>query len=130
MQNMNMEKGKFMKIIKEENITYSSRESASMLGEIVGLTAPINKREYSVAITKLEAGGTVTRHRHAVSDEIYIFTEGCCEMQVNGKSVRASKGTVTVIEPGDWHEILPCCENVTFYAVSFPAFRPEDFLTD
>ncbi|MCX6053989.1 MAG: cupin domain-containing protein [Chloroflexi bacterium] len=120
-----------MKMLREINIEYiNNLENASKLGVIVGLTAPILKKDYSIAITRLGPSGTVIRHYHVVSDEVYLFIEGSCIMKVNSDTLLAQPGTVVVIESGDWHEILPCEDVVSFYALSFPAFKPEDFLTE
>ncbi len=120
-----------MKLLHDREVSYRpQKEAASMLGELVGRTAPLHSAAYSIAATRLGKGGSVQRHYHAVSDEIYLFTEGACTMAVNGATFRVQAGSAVVLEPGDRHEILPCAAPVVFYAVSVPPFVPEDFLTE
>lgn len=120
-----------MDTLHETDLTYfKDTQAHSSLAEILGLTAPLHRDAYSLAVTRLEKGGTVIRHHHQVSEEIYIFTEGRCVMQVDGTPIHAAPGTVVAIHPGEHHEILPSAEAVTFYALSIPPYRPEDFLTE
>lgn len=120
-----------MKLLHEKDLSYiDNRENLSSLSEIIGKTAPMKSDDYSVALTHLETGGSVKSHYHLSSDEIYIFTEGCCEMVINNKTFPVQKGSVILIEKNDWHEILPCNEPVRFYAISVPPFTPEDFLVE
>ncbi len=100
----------------------------SILGEIVGLTAPIYRQNYSIAVTHLEPGGSGEKHYHAESDEVYLFTSGHCTMKINDRIIRTEPGMVVIVEPPDLHEILPCEEEVTFYTFSIPPFKPEDYI--
>lgn len=120
-----------MQQLYKNEMTYFGNEACrSALSELVGRTAPIRKTTYSIAETKLEVGGTVARHYHMVSDEVYIFTKGKCTMRINGQVIQGEAGDIFVIEPGDRHEILPVQEQTEFYAISFPPYSPEDYLTE
>lgn len=118
-----------MKVLKEKDFSYMSGFSHEKeLGEIIGKTAPILSEEFSLAITNLEVNGSVMKHYHNISDEIYVFCSGEGVLIVNGEEVQFGKGDVVIIEKGDWHEILPVTVPVTFYAFSIPPYLPEDFL--
>ncbi|MDO4198432.1 MAG: cupin domain-containing protein [Erysipelotrichaceae bacterium] len=120
-----------MKLLKDKDIESANGAGETfLLGEIIGKTAPIHKEDYSIAVTVLEKGGKVIPHYHKISDETYIFIEGSCVMKINGELIDISKGTTIVIEPGDVHEILPAEEKCVFYAITIPAFIPEDFIAD
>ena len=110
-----------MQIIRQSELTLAENfQSRSYLAEIAGLTAPIHTDKCSIALTRLAAGGSVVRHYHKASDEIYIFTEGRCTMCVDGAILQAGAGTVVLVEPGERHEIFPTDEPAAFYAVSIP----------
>lgn len=120
-----------MDIFCGNDLHFAENKAAdSSLAELFGLTAPAHRDSYSLALTRLEKGGTVVRHHHAASEEIYLFTEGRCTMAVEGTRIDAAPGTVVAIRPGEQHEILPCPEAAAFYALSIPPYRPEDFLTE
>ena len=119
-----------MKIIQNSGIRFDENlECSSRLGEITGLTAPIFKKEYSIALKQMEKGGTVIPHYHREADEVYIFIKGQCRMNINGEALQIEPGTIVVIEPEDIHEILPAPEEVSFYAITVPPYRPEDFIS-
>lgn len=119
-----------MKLLKAKDICYMQGLShPKELGEIIGKTAPIVSDKFSLAITNLEQNGSVAKHYHNISEEIYIFCSGQGVMIVNGEKIPFAKGDAVVIEVGDWHEIVPVDAPVTFYALSIPPFLPEDFLT-
>lgn len=118
-----------MKIIQNSGIRFDENpECSSRLGEIAGLTAPIFKEKYSIALTHLDKGGSVIPHYHREADEIYIFVKGHCQMKINREIIQIEAGTIVVIEPEDVHEVLPAPEEVSFYAVTVPPYKPEDFI--
>ena len=118
-----------MKILQNDGIRFDENpECFSRLGEITGLTAPIFKEKYSIALTHLDKGGSVIPHFHREADEIYIFVKGRCQMKINEEVIQIAAGTIVVIEPEDVHEVLPAPEEVSFYAITVPPYKPEDFI--
>ncbi len=118
-----------MKILKAKDISYLEGFSHKKeLGEIIGKTAPILSESFSLAITNLEKNGSVAKHYHNISEEIYIFCSGEGVLIVNEEEILFEKGDTVIIEKGEWHEIMPVGAPVTFYALSIPPFSPEDFL--
>ena len=80
--------------------------------------------------TKLRKGAAEEKHRHAVTEEVYMFTAGSCRMKINGKEECFSAGDLLVAETGDAHEILEALEDTEFWVLTVPAFDPGDYLTD
>ena len=120
-----------MDILHEKDLCYFEDPQAhSSLAEIMGLSGPLHRRAYSLAETRLQKGGTVIRHHHNASEEIYLFTAGHCVMQVDDARINAAPGTVIAIQVGERHEILPTAEDVVFYALSIPPYQPEDFIAE
>ena len=118
-----------MQIIRQSELTLAENfQSRSYLAEIAGLTAPIHTDKCSIALTRLAAGGSVVRHYHKASDEIYIFTEGRCTMCVDGAILQAGAGTVVLVEPGERHEIFPTDEPAAFYAVSISELNKKAYV--
>lgn len=120
-----------MKLLRKQQQTYFvNHADKSQLAEIVGLTAPMSNSQCSIAITDIGVGGKVIKHKHNQSEETYVFTKGGCTMLINGNAVEVCEGDSVLIEIGDWHEILPCNSEVSFYAVTCPPYRMEDFIME
>jgi len=59
----------------------------------------------SLAEATVDAGGSTTRHRHRVSEEIYYLIEGTAEMELDGEVRTVGPGDAILIPPGAWHTI-------------------------
>jgi mannose-6-phosphate isomerase-like protein (cupin superfamily) len=72
----------------------------------------------SLAEATVPAGGTTIRHLHRVTEELYAFTEGLGEMELDGETFEVRAGDTVVIPPGAPHGlrntgevplVLLCC---------------------
>jgi len=108
---------------------FSNPDSKSNLYEIMGLTAPIANKLCSIALTQIDAGGYVIKHKHIKSEETYVFIKGSAEMIINGLITKVSAGDTVLIERHDIHELKANNENgVEFYAITVPPFIEDDFI--
>lgn len=120
-----------IKVNEHDLAPVASGDQGSLLYEIVGRTAAIAYSHLSVAKTVLSTGATVERHYHQASDEIYLFTTGTGQMEVNEERFAVGPGDVVLIEPHDRHEVVAESEDdLEFYAITRPAFSPDDYLIE
>lgn len=119
-----------MKYIREEEALRLDKGNGSSLAEFIGRAAAIRRDGYGVAKTKLAAGAREEKHRHSVTEEVYLFIRGDCRMRVNGEEYRLSGGDLLLAEPGDEHEITEAVEETEFWVLTVPAFEADDYLTN
>lgn len=119
-----------MKKIEFDNtIEIPNESSKSTLYEMMGLTAPIKNTSCSIALTQIDPGGSVIRHKHIISEETYVFTKGSAEMVINGVTLQVTAGDTVLLERHDVHELRTDDKNgVEFYAISVPPFVEDDFI--
>ena len=119
-----------MKAVRGNEALYIDKGGGSALAEFIGRKTGIRRCAYAVAKTKLRKGAAEEKHRHAVTEEVYMFTAGSCRMKINGKEECFSAGDLLVAETGDAHEILEALEDTEFWVLTVPAFDPGDYLTE
>jgi mannose-6-phosphate isomerase-like protein (cupin superfamily) len=59
----------------------------------------------SLAEATLEPGQATERHHHRATEEIYLVTKGCGELEVDGETRRVGLGDAILIPPGAWHTL-------------------------
>jgi mannose-6-phosphate isomerase-like protein (cupin superfamily) len=112
-------------------VSIPMEESKSILVELIGKTAQIRRKNYSLALTVVRQCGKVSRHYHRSTDEVYLFVSGEASMAVNNMNFQVEAGDIVCISPGDHHELRAIGpEGVEFYAFSFPAYDQDDFITE
>ena len=119
-----------MRMIRDTDAAFFDKGNGAALAEFIGRTAAIRRCGYGVAKTRLAPGAFEGRHRHAVTEEAYLFISGRCRMRVNGEEYSLSGGDLLLAEPGDRHEIVEALEETEFWVLTLPAFDPEDYLAD
>ncbi len=103
---------------------------ANQLSEIVGEAGGIRCSDLSIAKTILTDGGRVESHFHKRSIEVYLITSGAGTMTVADDEFVVGPGAVVLIEPDESHELVAHRDaDLEFYAISQPAWLPEDHLT-
>jgi mannose-6-phosphate isomerase-like protein (cupin superfamily) len=103
----------------------------SLLFEGLGLTGAIEYPHFSIAKTVLKPGATVEKHYHKKPDEIYLVTNGKGQMQVNEDAMILRAGDLLLIQPNDWHQLTAVGDDdLEFYAITRPAYSPDDYLTE
>ena len=58
-----------------------------------------------VSKTKLRAGQSTNGHRHAGQEEVYIFTKGQGQMELDHKIFDVKEGDVVLIEDNVFHKV-------------------------
>jgi mannose-6-phosphate isomerase-like protein (cupin superfamily) len=51
-------------------------------------------------------GSTIGRHQHVQTEELYYIVDGTPIVTVDGDSRRLSRGDVSVVRSGQWHELV------------------------
>ncbi len=64
----------------------------------------------SLAEAALPAGGSTTRHYHALSEEIYFIVEGMAELEIDRETRTVGPGDAALIPAGSWHTITATTE--------------------
>ena len=59
-----------------------------------------------VDVTVIHPGSTIGRHKHIGNEEVYFIIEGKPRVNVFGVEKRLSRGDVTIVGSGQWHELI------------------------
>lgn len=58
-----------------------------------------------VSKTRLRSGQSTNGHRHAGQEEVYLFTKGSGQMELDHKIFDVEQGDVVLIEDGVFHKV-------------------------
>ncbi len=72
----------------------------------------LRQRGAWLQVVVIPAGAHVPPHSHRTSVEVYVVRRGVCELTVNGQRHELRPGDVTLMEPGDVHELTNRGEEV------------------
>jgi predicted cupin superfamily sugar epimerase/mannose-6-phosphate isomerase-like protein (cupin superfamily) len=99
------------------------------LAEVVGRVGAARSERCSIAAFTLEAGKRSSASFNKEAEEYFIVTEGTGRVHVGSRETPVVPGTVVVVPPRaeHWLQAGPA-GTLHFYAVSAPAFRPEDYV--
>jgi mannose-6-phosphate isomerase-like protein (cupin superfamily) len=84
--------------------------------------------EQSLAEASLPAGGSTTRHYHALSEEIYFILEGMAELEIDRETRTVGPGDAALIPAGSWHTIAATTELRLLCACSPPYSDADTYL--
>lgn len=102
-----------------------------ILRELVGCVAAHHSEAYSVAHFTLVRGRTSASSYNKKAEETFLVIHGHGWVALGGRSEAVGPGSTVVVAPGVRHTVAAdSAENLEFYAVSAPAFEPEDFVLD
>lgn len=59
-----------------------------------------------VDLSVIPPASTIGKHQHHDSEEIYFIASGSPLVTVNGDSRRLTRGDVSVVRSGEWHELV------------------------
>lgn len=79
----------------------------------------------SLAEATVPAGGSTTRHFHALSEEIYMVLAGTGELEIDGERRRIGPGDAALIPAGAWHELVAATD-MQFLCCCAPPYSHED----
>jgi quercetin dioxygenase-like cupin family protein len=80
----------------------------------------------SLAEASLEPGQATLRHYHARSEEIYLITDGCATLEVDGVSQQVGPGDAILIPPGAWHELVAGADGARLLCMCAPPYSHDD----
>lgn len=99
------------------------------LREVVGRVASAHSERCSVAYFTLEAGRHTATSLNRTAEEYFVITEGTGSVRVGSQEVAVEPGSVVVIPPEAPHSLRAAeTAGLHFYAISAPAFTPEDYV--
>jgi predicted cupin superfamily sugar epimerase/mannose-6-phosphate isomerase-like protein (cupin superfamily) len=97
------------------------------LQEIVGRTAAAHSDRVSVAFFRLQPGAASALSFNHEGEEIFIITGGHGGVLLDGKRTAVSRGSVVNVAPSTVRSVMADANEVLeFYAVTSPAWSPED----
>ncbi|MBB6095548.1 hypothetical protein HNQ60_004438 [Povalibacter uvarum] len=99
------------------------------LRELIGRQAVIKTDLYSVALFTLAAGRSMPVSHNKTSEEVFLIASGDGEVTLGSEVARVEAGSTVVIKPTVAHSIKASPKGpLSFYAISVPAFSPEDYV--
>ena len=97
------------------------------LQEIVGRTAAAHSERVSVAFFRLQPGAASALSYNHVGEEIFIISAGRGGVLMGAKRTAVSRGSVVYVDPSTPRSVrADAGEVLEFYAVTAPAWSPED----
>lgn len=99
------------------------------LRELIGRQAHARSADYSVARFTLAPGKSTGRSYNRVGEEFFLIVAGRGTVELDGTRAAVAAGSVVVIKPGVKHALdASAHEGLDFYAVTLPAFSPDDYV--
>jgi predicted cupin superfamily sugar epimerase/mannose-6-phosphate isomerase-like protein (cupin superfamily) len=99
------------------------------LAEVVGRVAAAHSERCSIAAFTLEAGNRSATSFNKEAEEYFIVTEGTGTVRVGATETTVTPGSVVIVPPRAEHSLQAgSAGSLHFYAVSAPAFAPEDYV--
>jgi uncharacterized protein len=99
------------------------------LAEVVGRVAAAHSERCSIAAFILEAGKRSATSFNKEAEEYFIVTEGTGTVRVGAAETTVIPGSVVIVPPRAEHSLQAgSAGSLRFYAVSAPAFAPEDYV--
>ena len=99
------------------------------LAEVVGRVAAAHSQRCSIAAFTLETGKRSSTSFNKEAEEYFIVTEGTGSVRVGSREKTVAPGTVVLVPPRVEHWLQAgSAGSLHFYAVSAPAFSPEDYV--
>jgi mannose-6-phosphate isomerase-like protein (cupin superfamily) len=95
-------------------------------GHLIELARDLRDR-WSLAVTVVQARRGLTRHFHRESTELYFGLSGSGSVQIGADLVPLCPGDLIRIDPGEAHHAIASRDDLTFLALTVPAFDPKDF---
>jgi predicted cupin superfamily sugar epimerase/mannose-6-phosphate isomerase-like protein (cupin superfamily) len=122
--------GAFSRVFSEEDPPSVSVSTGVRLQELVGRVAPLaNSSALSIAKFNLSPGRSSGASFNRRSQEVFLVIDGAGEVHLGDKSTAVTAGSTVFIPAGEAHSIQADPNStLRFYAVSAPAFSPEDYV--
>lgn len=99
------------------------------LTEVVGRDAPAHSERCSIAYFSLQPGRSTTTSFNKIAEEYFVIARGTGTVRVGTREVTVAPGSVVVVPPRAAHSLQAASSNTLyFYAISAPAFSPDDYV--
>ncbi len=99
------------------------------LAEVVGRVAANHSERCSIAYFTLEAGARTATSLNKEAEEYFLVTDGTGTVRVSSREMTVTPGSLVVIPPRAEHSLQAGpAGSLHFYAISAPAFSPEDYV--
>ncbi|MEJ1974290.1 MAG: cupin domain-containing protein [Lacunisphaera sp.] len=97
--------------------------------ELIGLVGHAKTARASVALFTLGPGKTTGLSYMKTGEEYFLVTKGRGTVVVGGRSSPVETGSIVFLAPEVRHSLTAAADSdLEFYAVSTPAFSPEDYV--
>jgi predicted cupin superfamily sugar epimerase/mannose-6-phosphate isomerase-like protein (cupin superfamily) len=101
------------------------------LRELIGRTSRAKSDTHSIALFTLAAGAAMPMSHNKTSAEVLLVTAGSGSVVLGRQTHAVKAGSIVTIAPQLSHSVSAARESsLTFYAVSSPAFSPDDHVLD
>jgi uncharacterized protein len=113
-----------------EDIESESASTGVKLQELVGRVAPLaNSSALSIAKFNLSPGRSSGTSFNRRSQEVFLVMDGTGEAHFGDKRAAVKAGSIVFIPAGEVHSMQADPNStLSFYAVSAPAFSPDDYV--
>lgn len=99
------------------------------LRELIGRVAAARSNDYSIARFTLAPGKTTGVSYNKIGEEVFLIISGRGTTMVGTETNPVSAGSVVIMKPGVHHSLTANAEEtLEFYAITFPAFSPADYV--
>lgn len=117
------------KVFSPSDVSKIDVAPGTELRELIGRQAAIRTDLYSVALFTLAAGRSMPISHNRTSEEVFLIVSGDGEVTLGSEIARVGAGSTVVIKPTVPHSIRASSRGpLSFYAISVPAFSPEDYV--
>ena len=122
--------GPLSRVFSAEDIASVSASTGVKLQELVGRVAPLaNSSALSIAKFNLSPGRSSGTSFNRRSQEVFLVIDGTGEVHLGDRVTSVNTGSTVFIPAGEVHSIQADPNSaLRFYAVSAPAFTPEDYV--
>ena len=118
-------------VFQQDAVAPTTVSPGLLLRALVGRVAQAKDDDCSVAFFTVEAGHTTDTSHNKASTEVFLVTRGSGQVRLGDQSRPVVTGSVAVIRPGVRHSLqADAASNLEFYAITTPAFSPEDYVVD
>lgn len=119
-----------MLIARADRAQPFTTKDGSTIRELLNVAHPPTRNQ-SLAEATVPPGGATQRHRHLVTEEIYLLLEGAGEMEIDGERRAVGVGDAILIPPGARHTIRCTSPGpLRFLCMCAPPYTHEDTVLD
>lgn len=116
-------------VFSPEAVTPVEVAAGVRLRELIGRAGHAKSEDYSVARFALTPGKTTGVSYNKIGEELFLVISGRGTVMLDGQRHPVGAGSVVVMKPLSRHSLTAAeDEGIEFYAITFPAFSPQDYV--